>query len=153
MSGKPKKNKADQIAELTHDLQRLQAEFANYQRRETEAKADLLNLAKRDVVAQLLPLLDNLDRALAHRPSELADNAWASGVEAVARQATEALAGLGVERINALGQPFDHNLHEAVSMEDGEGDQEVVLEELQPGYKMGATVIRHSMVKVGKKGD
>jgi molecular chaperone GrpE len=132
-------------------LQRLQAEFANYQRREAEAKGGLLELAKQEVVVQLLPLLDNIDRALTHRPAELKDNAWAAGVEQVGKQALESLKKLGVERISSTGQPFDHNLHEAVSMEDGEGAEEVVLEELQPGYKIGDRVIRHAIVKVGKK--
>ena len=139
------------VDELTADAQRLQAEFANYKRREGEAKAELLEMAKREVVTLLLPVLDNIERALAHRPAELADNAWAAGVEQVGKQAGEALQKLGVERIKAVGEPFDHNLHEAISMEDGDGDQEVVSEELQPGYKMGDTVIRHAMVKVGRK--
>jgi molecular chaperone GrpE len=142
--------KDERIEELTRDLQRLQAEFMNYKRREAAAKAELLNLAKRDVVIQLLPLLDNLDRALAHRPQELQDNAWAQGVESVAKQAGDSLKKLGVEKIESLGQPFDHNLHEAISMEDGDGDHDVVVEELQPGYKMGDVVIRHAMVRVGK---
>ena len=139
------------VDELTADAQRLQAEFANYKRREGEAKAELLEMAKHEVVTLLLPVLDNIERALAHRPAELADNAWAAGVEQVGKQASEALAKLGVERIKSVGQPFDHNLHEAISMEDGDGEHEIITEELQPGYRMGDTVIRHAMVKVGKK--
>jgi molecular chaperone GrpE len=140
----------DRITELTADLQRLQAEFANYKRRESEAKAELIDLARQDVVRELLPLLDNLDRALAHQPEHLKNDAWAQGVAQIARQATESLAKLGVTRIETVGQPFDHNLHEAISMEDGDGDQEVVTEELQAGYTMGDKVVRHAMVKVGK---
>lgn len=141
----------EKLDELTADLQRVQADFANYKRREDDAKAELLNYATEKVIVELLPLLDNIQRALAHRPEDLADNEWAKGVEQVGRKASEALKALGVERIEAAGQPFDHNLHEAVSMEDGEGEKEVVIEELQPGYKMGERVIRHAMVKVGKK--
>ena len=129
-------------------MQRLQAEFANYKRREQEAKAEIADFATQQVVINLLPLFDNLDRALGHQPEELKDNAWAAGVEQVSRQVGDALKALGVERIQSVGEPFDHNLHEAVS-HDGEG--EVVIEELQPGYKMGDRVIRHAMVKVGKK--
>jgi molecular chaperone GrpE len=139
------------VEELTTDLQRLQAEFLNYKRREAEAKAGLLEMARRDIVMQLLPVLDNIDRALTHRPAELADNAWAGGVEQVGKQALETLKKFGVERIESVGQPFDHNLHEAITYEEGEGDTEVVTEELQPGYKMGETVIRHAMVKVKKE--
>jgi len=141
----------ERIDELTNDLQRLQAEFINYKRREDEAKAELLSMAKRQVIMEVLPVLDNVERALAHRPAELSDNAWAGGVEQVGSQALATLAKLGVEKIQSVGQPFDHNLHEAVATEDGEGDTEVVVEELQPGYKIGDQVIRHAMVKVGRQ--
>ncbi|HUC86867.1 MAG TPA: nucleotide exchange factor GrpE [Candidatus Saccharimonadales bacterium] len=150
MNGSPDELQ-DRIDELTGDLQRLQAEFANYKRRESEAKAELLDMAKREVVLLLLPILDNIDRALTHRPDELKDNTWAIGVEQVGKQATEALTKLGVTKIESVGQPFDHNLHEAIAYEEGEGSSEVVVEELQPGYRMGDTVIRHAMVKVGRK--
>ena len=146
----PVDERDQQIAELTADLQRLQAEFLNYKRREAEAKAELLDTAKRQVMLDIIPLLDNIERALAHRPDDLADNAWAGGVAAVGKQAADTLAGLGVTRIETVGQPFDHNLHEAISFEEGDGGEEVVVEELQPGYKMGETVIRHAMVKVKK---
>lgn len=148
---KPKDNLQKRIDELTADLQRLQAEFLNYKRREEEAKGELLEMAKREVVTLLLPTLDNIERALAHRPEELKDNAWAAGVEQVGKQAGEAMKKLGVERIESVGQPFDHNLHEAISMEDGNGKHEVIVEELQPGYKMGDVIIRHAMVKVGRQ--
>jgi len=148
---KPKDNLQARIDELTADLQRLQAEFLNYKRREDGAKAELLEMAKREVVVLLLPTLDNIERALTHRPEELQDNAWAAGVEQVGKQAGEAMQKLGVERIESVGQPFDHNLHEAISMEDGNGEHEVIVEELQPGYKMGDVIIRHAMVKVGRQ--
>lgn len=139
------------IDELTGDAQRVQAEFLNYKRREDEAKAELKNYAKQEVIMELLPLLDNIDRALSHRPEDLKGNAWAGGVEQVGKQALDTLARLGVTRIESVGQPFDHNLHEAIGFEDGEGESEVVVEELQPGYKIGDRVIRHAMVKVGKQ--
>lgn len=139
------------IEELTSDAQRVQAEFANYKRREAEAKAELTNHAKQEVITQLLPLLDNIDRALRHQPEDLQEHPWALGVAAVGKQAQDALTSLGVTRIESVGQPFDHNLHEAISMEDGEGETEVVIEEMQPGYKLGDRVIRHAMVKVGRQ--
>lgn len=138
------------IDELTADLQRLQAEFINYKRREAEAKAEITDFATERVITELLPLFDNIGRALSHRPDELKDNAWAEGVEAVGKQVNDALKVLGVERVHSVGKPFDHNVHEAVAMEDGAGDTEIIIEELQPGYKMGDKVIRHAMVKVGK---
>jgi molecular chaperone GrpE len=149
----PKKADGSQarIDELTADLQRLQAEFLNYKRRESEAKAELIGLARQDVVRELLPLLDNIDRALAHMPDHLKNDAWAQGVAQIVKQASESLGQLGINRIEAVGQPFDHNLHEAVSMEDGDGEHEVVTEELQAGYRMGDKVIRHTIVKVRKQ--
>ncbi|HVE81151.1 MAG TPA: nucleotide exchange factor GrpE [Candidatus Dormibacteraeota bacterium] len=149
---KKKTSKENQkVEELTEDLKRLQAEFANYRRREGEAKAELIDLARQDVVRDLLPLLDNIDRALAHYPKHLQDDPWAMGVSQVAKQARETLGEMGVIRIESVGQPFDHNLHEAISLEEGEGSREVVAEELQAGYKMGDKVIRHAVVKVKKQ--
>lgn len=139
------------IAELTADLQRVHADFVNFRRRSEEARGELLDLAKQDTVLQLLPVLDNIERALGHLPKELQTNPWAKGVESVAKQAQDALKNLGIEKINSLGQPFDHNLHEAVTTDDS-GSHEVVVEELQPGYRLGDKVIRPAMVKVGKGG-
>lgn len=139
------------VDELTSDLQRIQADFMNFRRRSDEERGAFLDLAKQNVVLQLLPVLDNIGRALSHIPDELQDNNWAKGVSQIAKQSDDTLKSLGVTRVESLGQPFDPNLHEAIGFEDGEGDHEVVIEELQPGYKMGDKVIRHAMVKVGKK--
>jgi molecular chaperone GrpE len=144
----PKKD--NRIDELTADLQRVQADFVNFRRRSEEQSAEFMNLAKQDVILQLLPVLDNIDRALGHLPEELKDNPWAKGVETVAKQAQDTLKNLGIEKIEAVGQSFDHNFHEAIAVE-GDGNEEVVIEELQPGYKLGEKVIRHSIVKVGRK--
>jgi molecular chaperone GrpE len=141
---------AQQIGELTAHLQRLQAEFDNYRRRVADQQASVLELAKQDVVLQLLPLIDNVDRALAHVPEELKDNAWAKGVAGVAKQASDTFTGMGVSKVETVGQPFDHNSMEAIAAE-GEGDQEEVSEELQAGYKLGEKVIRPAMVKVIRK--
>jgi molecular chaperone GrpE len=149
-----KKNDAklqEQITELTHDLQRLQAEFINYKRREEDAKAEIANYATEKVVTELLPLFDNLERALGHRPEELKGNSWADGVEQIGGQVAQAMQVLGVEKIPTVGEQFDHNLHEAVQMEDGDGQHEVVTEELQAGYRIGDRIIRHAIVKVGRK--
>ena len=153
MSTAPKKrNKAnEQIEELTADLQRLQAEFANYKRREQAARMELQDHAKRELVLDLLPVLDNIDRALSHLPEELQGNAWAGGVQAVAKQADELLGRWGVTRMATVGQPFDHNHHDAIAFEDGDGEHEVVAEELQPGYLQGDRVLRPAMVKVKKQ--
>jgi molecular chaperone GrpE len=139
----------DRVAELTSDLQRVQAEFVNYRRRAEAEKADILDFAKTRVVREFLSVRDSFDAELAHRPAE-ADANWAKSIDAIRTQFDKVLATLGVERFESQGQPFDHHLHEALAMEDGEGEQEIVIEELQPGYKLGDTILRHAMVKVGR---
>jgi molecular chaperone GrpE len=141
---------AQQIGELTAHLQRLQAEFDNYRRRVADQQASIMDLAKQDVILQLLPLIDNIDRALAHVPEDLAENPWAKGVTGVAKQAQGTFASVGVAKIPTVGEAFDHNTMEAVAAE-GEGSEEVVSEELQAGYKLGEKVIRPAMVKVERR--
>lgn len=137
-----------QIEELTLALQRERADATNIRRRHEEEIAQLRTRLKANVVSDLLPVIDNFERALKHVPDELQDNDYVKGVQGVVKQFEKTLADMGVERIKTTGEPFDPNLHEAVSMEDGEGDQEVVSEELQSGYKIGDDVIRHAMVRV-----
>lgn len=139
----------DRIDELTSDLKRVQAEFINYRRRAEAEKAEVVDYAKTRVVRDFLAVRDSFDHELAHRPQE-ADPAWAKSIDAIRTQFDQVLAGLGVSRFESKGQPFDPHLHNAVAMEDGDGDQEVVLEDLQPGYKLGDAVLRHAMVKVGR---
>lgn len=150
---KPSKREQEleqQIGELTADLQRVQADFVNYRRRVDEERAHVIDSAKAATVIKLLPLVDNIELALGHMPAELADNTWAQGVASLAKNLEKSLADLGVTRIEALGQPFDPELHEAISAEDGDGEHEVVIEELRAGYKQGDNVVRHSLVKVGR---
>lgn len=145
----------NQVGELTADLQRIQADFVNFKRRSDEEKSGIMEMAKESVILHILPLIDNIERALNHRPEELKNNDWANGVEQVAKQVESTLSELGVGKINAVGEPFNPELHEAVGYEDGEDEssvgQEVVAEELQAGYKLGDRVIRHSIVKVKKE--
>lgn len=141
---------AQQIGELTAHLQRLQAEFDNYRRRAADQQASILELAKQDVILQLLPLIDNIDRALAHVPEDLKTNPWAQGVAGVAKQADDTFSNIGVSKIQTIDQLFDHNTMEAIAAE-GDGEQEVVSEEMQAGYKLGEKVIRPAMVKVIRK--
>jgi molecular chaperone GrpE len=136
------------IDELTGDLQRVQAEFVNYRRRAEAEKADITDFAKIRVVRAFLAVRDSFDQEQAHRPPE-ADLAWAKTIDAIRTQFDQVLAGLGVERFESKGQPFDPHRHEALAMEEGDGDVEIVTEELQPGYMLGDTVLRHAMVKVG----
>lgn len=153
MTKKADKNTDDlqaKIEELTQDLQRVHADFVNFRRRSDEERVQLRDQAKIGIITQLLPLIDNIDRALAHIPKELEENQWAKGVAQLAKQFSNTLKDLGVEEITAVGEPFDPHLHEAVSYDDGEGE-EIVEAELQKGYRLGDQVIRHSMVRVGRK--
>lgn len=137
-----------QIAELTDALQRERADVMNIRRRHEEQMAGLRTTLKAHVITDLLPVIDNFERALKHVPADLADNDYVKGVAAVVKQFEKTIADMGVERIATVGQPFDPRYHEAVSMEEGEGGEEIVTEELQSGYKIGDEVIRHAMVRV-----
>jgi molecular chaperone GrpE len=137
-----------QIGELTAALQRERADAVNLRRRHDEQIANLRSSVKASVVRDLLPIIDNFERALKHVPEDLQDNDYVKGVAGIVKQFEKSLANLGVERIKTVGEPFDPHLHEAVSMEEGDGGEEIVSEELQSGYKLGDEVIRHAMVRV-----
>lgn len=140
----------DKVEELTADLQRLHAEFINYKTRVESEKAMLSQFAKVNVVKDLLPVIDDLERALAHLPDDLADNKWAQGAQKVYARLQSQLQKMSVTVISSIDQPFDPELHEAVSAE-GDGDHQVVSEILQNGYMLGDKVIRHAVVKVTNK--
>lgn len=149
MAKKPTlKDLEQQVLELTDALQRERADAANIRRRNEEQIASLKTLVTANVVRDLLPAFDNLERALGHAPKELQNNDYIKGVESVKKQFEKVLQELGVERVKTIGELFDPSLHEAVGMEDGEGSTEVVSEELTAGYRLSDEVIRHAMVKV-----
>lgn len=150
---KPKTPKKDedqsrQIEALTQALQRERADAVNLRRRHEEEITRLRASVKASVIEELLPVIDNFERALKHVPKELENNAYVKGVEGVVKQFEKTLADIGVQRIKTVGEPFDPHVHEAVSAEEGDSGPEVVSEELQAGYKLGNEVIRHAMVKV-----
>lgn len=137
-----------QLGELTAALQRERADAVNLRRRHEEEVSVLRNRVKAAVITDLLPVIDNFERALKHVPADLAENDYIKGVQGVVKQFEKTLADMGVERIKTVGEHFDPNIHEAISMEEGEGKHEIVSEELQSGFKVGDDVIRHAMVKV-----
>jgi len=137
-----------QVAELTEALQRERADAMNVRRRAEEERSQIGNAVKSMVIEELLPALDNLERALSHVPKDLKDHDYVKGIQGVAKQFEQCFAQLGVERIKTVGEVFDPRLHEAVHLEEGKGDVEVVCEELQPGYRIGDDVIRPAKVKV-----
>jgi molecular chaperone GrpE len=149
MTKKPKVEEMEQqIAELTDALQRERADVINIRRRHDEQISSLKNIVKAQVVKEFLPAIDNLERALAHTPKDLRDHDYVKGVQGVVKQLEKTLQNIDVAKIKAVGEPFDPKLHEAVSMEHGEGKHEIVSEELQPGYTLGEDVLRPAMVKV-----
>lgn len=144
---KPSNNFAQQIAELTDALQRERADAMNMRRQHQEQIASIRNVVKTDVVTDLLPVIDNFERAVKHVPKDLESNDYVKGISGIVKQFEKTLADMGVERIKTVGEPFDPHLHEAVSADDGDGE-EVVVEEVQAGYKVGKNVIRHALVRV-----
>ncbi len=137
-----------QVEELTVAVQRERADAINMRRRHEEQIASLKNTVKANVVRDLLPVIDNFERSLKHVPEDLADNDYIKGIQSVVKQFEKTLTILGVQRIKTVGEVFDPRWHEAVAMEDGDGTQEIISEELQAGYHLGDEVIRHAMVKV-----
>lgn len=140
-----------QVTDLTDALQRERADVINVRRRHEEQITGLKDVVKANVVRDLLPVIDNFERALKHVPEDLKDNDYIKGVQGVVKQFEKTLADIGVLRIQTVDQPFDPKFHEAVSVEDGGGTNEVVSEELQAGYTLGDEVIRHAMVRVTTK--
>ena len=142
-----------QLAELTADLQRTRADFENYRKRVEAEKQTARELGASSTILKLLPVIDNIERAIAYMPEELQDNKWAQGVASLVKHLEKSLDGLNLKRIDATpGTEFDPSIHEAIQFdEDAEGEHEVIAEELQAGYMLGSTPIRHAMVKVTKQ--
>ena len=153
---KPKKNCAkleQQVAELTTDLQRIRADFENYRKRIDAEKTQAKELGKVTAIMQLLPVIDNIERAVSFVPDDLKDNNWAMGIVGLSKNLDKSIEQLGLIKIDAKsGDAFDPEIHNAVQFdEESDGDNEIVAEVLQPGYKFGENVIRHAMVKVTKQ--
>ncbi len=135
--------------ELKQDLQRTRADFENYRKNVELEKERVKMVVEHKMALELLPVLDDLDLALAHQPEELKDNKWAQGVANLDKKLTSSLTKIGITKIEAnVGTEFDPELHEAITMEEGDGKKEVISAELRAGYKYNDQVIRPSMVKV-----
>jgi len=142
-----------EIVELTLDLQRTRADFENYRKRVDAEKVAAREAGQSGAVLKLLPVIDNIERAIAYTPEELKDNSWVQGVSGLVKHLDKSLDSLNVKRINAKqGTAFDPDFHEAIQFdEDAEGEHEVIAEELQAGYTHNGHVIRHAMVKVTRQ--
>ena len=138
----------EQIAALSDKLIRNAAEFDNYKKRTAREKEDFYKSAVCETVAPLLPVLDNLERAVAAAEDSGESGSVLDGVKMVKKQFEDALKSIGVEPIEAVGEQFDPEKHNAVMTADSDEDENTVLEEFQKGYIYRDKVVRHSMVKV-----
>lgn len=139
---------AEENAQLHESLLRERADAMNVRKRAEDEKLKMASYYKASVVQDMLPVVDNFERALKSVPKELEDNDYVRGVQGVVKQFEQVLTKIGVERIKTVGEHFNPELHEAVTMEEGDGEHEIVSEELQSGYMLGDSVIRHAMVRV-----
>lgn len=161
MSRKPDPDQADgaqapsdEAEALQGQLMRLQADFENHKRRTADESARQSTVARLSVVLELLPVIDNFERAFEDVPKKVSDDPWYQGMSAIKQQFEQVLKRLGIERINSVGERFDPGVHEAIVHEPSKTyEADIVSEEFEAGYKVGDDVIRHSKVKVsnGKK--
>lgn len=147
---KNKKDKKDEkIEELTDRVKRQMAEFDNFRKRTEKEKASMYQIGAREVIEKILPVVDNFERGLATVPQEDAANPYAEGMEKIYKQLMTVLDDLGVKAIEAVGEEFNPDFHNAVMhVEDEEAGENVIVEEFQKGYLYKEQVVRHSMVKV-----
>lgn len=131
--------------------QRAQADFVNYKRRAEQDKAEMLEFANSALILSLLPILDDMERAFASVPDHLRDCNWVDGIKLIYNKFKAILEAQGLAEIRAKGEKFDPRLHEAVMRQKGE--EGIVIEEIQKGYKLKDRVIRPSMVIVGRESD
>ena len=147
---KNKKDKKDeQIADLTDKLTRQMAEFDNYRKRTEKEKSAMYEIGAKDIVEKILPVVDNFERGLQSVAEENKEDPFVQGMDKIYKQLMTTLEGIGVKPIEAVGQEFNPDFHNAVMhIEDEEAGENVVVEEFQKGYMYRESVVRHSMVKV-----
>jgi len=158
MAEKAKKTKKElefelKLDEITQDLQRTRADFENFRKRVEIDKTSAREAGRASAILKLLPVIDNIERAIAYVPEDIQDNTWVKGVSGLVRSLEKSLESLEVKRIHAApGSPFNPDLHDAIQFdEEAEGEHEVITEELQAGYTLAGRPIRHAMVKVTRE--
>lgn len=148
----PEKSEIDianeKIAGLSDKLMRTAAEFDNYKKRTAREKEDFYKMAVCETIAPLLPVVDNLERAVSAAENSGDDGSVLEGIKMIKKQFDDVLSTIGVEPIVAVGNEFDPEKHNAVMTEDSDEAENTVIEEFQKGYIYKDKVIRHSMVKV-----
>ena len=148
-AGDQKDPRDEKIEELTDRVKRQMAEFENFRKRTEKEKSSMYEMGARDIIERILPVVDNFERGLASIPEEAKATPFADGMEKIYKQFQKTLEEAGVKAIEAVGQEFDPNFHNAVMHVDDESlGENVVAEELLKGYMYRDTVVRHSMVKV-----
>ena len=147
---KKKKDKKDeQIEDLNDRLRRQMAEFDNFRKRSEKEKSQMFDMGAKSIIEKVLPVVDNFERGLAAVPEEQKDDAFVTGMDKVYKQMMTEFDSIGVKPIEAVGQEFNPDLHNAVmQVESEEYGPDVVAQELQKGYMYKDTVVRHSMVAV-----
>jgi molecular chaperone GrpE len=138
-----KENAANNLA----GWKRAQADLENYRRRAEQEKGEIARFGNTQIMLGLLPVIDDLERAIDSVPSDLADNSWVDGMRLITRKLRMNLEAQGLTQIKALGEQFDPNIHEAVMQAQGEEGK--VVEEIEKGYKLNDRLIRPSKVVVG----
>ena len=147
--GKKKDKKDEKIEELTDKLTRQMAEFDNFRKRTEKEKSQMYEVGAKDIIEKILPVVDNFERGLDAVKEEEKEDQFVQGMEKVYKHLVTTLEGIEVKPIEAVGQPFDPNFHNAVMhVEDENFGENIVAEEFQKGYTYRDSVVRHSMVKV-----
>ena len=147
--GKKKDKKDEKIEELTDKLTRQMAEFDNFRKRTEKEKSQIYEVGAKDIIEKILPVVDNFERGLDAVKEEEKEDPFVQGMEKVYKHLVTTLEGIEVKPIEAVGQPFDPNFHNAVMhVEDENFGENEVAEEFQKGYMYRDSVVRHSMVKV-----
>ena len=147
--GKKKDKKDEKIEELTDKLTRQMAEFDNFRKRTEKEKSQMYEVGATDIIEKILPVVDNFERGLDAVKEEEKEDPFVQGMEKVYKHLVTTLEGIEVKPIEAVGQPFDPNFHNAVMhVEDENFGENIVAEEFQKGYTYRDSVVRHSMVKV-----
>lgn len=147
---KKKKDKKDvQIEELNDRLKRQMAEFENFRKRSEKEKTQMFDMGARSIIEKMLPVVDNFERGLAAVPEENREDGFVQGMDKIYKQLMTELDAIGVKAIEAVGQEFNPDFHNAVmQVEDDSLESGMIAQELQKGYTYKDTVVRHSMVSV-----
>ena len=141
---------AEEKAQIHDQLLRTMADFQNFRKRTQQEQSLIRQYATESLIMTLLPVMDNFERTVAAAEKGGSMESLISGVRATEKQFRIIIEQQGVTKIDAVGKPYDSDLHEAIGTVDSDQPSETVIEEVEPGYKMGEKVIRHSKVRVAK---